>query len=123
MSKKDILIIDDSNTNLVLLKSLLKRNGYSVFTASNGRLGLDLVNKNIPGLIFLDLKMPGLGGFEFMEILKGNKDLKDIPVVTLSAVSDMQSIEKSQELGVSDYLTKPLDMDKVLHVTKSILET
>ncbi|HDZ41942.1 MAG TPA: response regulator [Bacteroidetes bacterium] len=122
MSKKDILIIDDSNTNLVLLESLLKRNGYSVFSATNGRLGLDMVNKNIPDLIFLDIKMPGLGGFEFIEILKRNEDFKNIPVVILSAVSDRESIKKSQELGVCDYLTKPLSLDRILNTARNILE-
>ncbi|MEA1887930.1 MAG: response regulator, partial [Bacteroidota bacterium] len=80
MSNKIILIIDDSNTNLLLLESLFKRNGYKVFSAVNGKKGLKLMEKNIPDLIFLDLKMPEIDGFEFITLLKQNKEWTDIPV-------------------------------------------
>lgn len=121
MTKKKILIVDDSNTNIVLLESLLKRNGYTVFTALNGRQGLDSVSNIIPDLVILDLKMPDLGGFEFLEVLKKQGDLMDIPVVILSAISDSDSIKKSLELGAADYLSKPLDPDKVLKLADTIL--
>ena len=121
MTKKKILIVDDSNTNIVLLESLLKRNGYTVFTALNGRQGLDSVRNIIPDLVILDLKMPDLGGFEFLELLKKQGDLTDIPVVILSAISDSDSIKKSLELGAADYLSKPLDPDKVLKLAETIL--
>jgi len=121
MSNKNILIIDDSNTNLVLLESLFRRNGYRVFSAINGREGLDLLKKNIPDLIFLDLKMPEIDGFEFMRLLKKNTDWANIPVVILSAISDKETIIQSIEMGVVDYLTKPLEIEKVLYLTKSIL--
>ncbi len=121
MSNKNILIIDDSNTNLVLLESLFRRNGYRVFSAINGREGLDLLKKNIPDLIFLDLKMPEIDGFEFMMLLKKNTDWANIPVVILSAISDKETIIQSIEMGVVDYLTKPLEIEKVISLTKSIL--
>jgi CheY-like chemotaxis protein len=121
MSNKNILIIDDSNTNLVLLESLFRRNGYRVFSAINGREGLDLLKKNIPDLIFLDLKMPEIDGFEFMRLLKKNTDWANIPVVILSAISDKETIIQSIEMGVVDYLTKPLEIEKVISLTKSIL--
>ena len=121
MSNKNILIIDDSNTNLVLLESLFRRNGYRVFSAINGREGLDLLKKNIPDLIFLDLKMPEIDGFEFMRLLKKNTDWANIPVVILSAISDKETIIQSIEMGVVDYLTKPLEIEKVIYLTKSIL--
>ncbi len=121
MSNKNILIIDDSNTNLVLLESLFRRNGYRVFSAISGREGLDLLKKNIPDLIFLDLKMPEIDGFEFMMLLKKNADWANIPVVILSAISDKETIIQSIEMGVVDYLTKPLEIEKVISLTKSIL--
>lgn len=121
MTKKKILIVDDSNTNIVLLESLLTRNGYTVFTALNGRQGLDSLGNILPDLVILDLKMPDLGGFEFLEVLKSNVEWMDIPVVILSAVSDSDSIKKSLELGAADYLTKPLDPDKVIKLAKTIL--
>jgi CheY-like chemotaxis protein len=121
MTGKKILIVDDSNTNIVLLESLLKRNGYLVFTALNGRQGLDAIRNMVPDLIILDLKMPDLGGFEFMEVLRSNSEWMDIPVVILSAISDSDSIKKSLELGAADYLTKPLDPDRVIKLADTIL--
>ncbi|MGM0667365.1 MAG: response regulator [Bacteroidota bacterium] len=121
MTEKKILVVDDSNTNIVLLESLLERNGYTVFTALSGRQGLDSMRNVLPDLIILDLKMPDLGGFEFMEVLRGNADWMDIPVVILSAISDSDSIKKAMESGAADYLTKPLDPDKVIKLADSIL--
>ncbi len=121
MTEKKILVVDDSNTNIVLLESLLERNGYTVFTAGSGRQGLDSMRNMLPDLIILDLKMPDLGGFEFLEVLRENDDWMDIPVVILSAVSDSDSIKKAMELGATDYLTKPLDPDKVIKLADSIL--
>lgn len=121
MTEKKILVVDDSNTNIVLLESLLERNGYTVFTAGSGRQGLDSMRNMLPDLIILDLKMPDLGGFEFLEVLRENDDWMDIPVVILSAVSDSDSIKKAMEFGAADYLTKPLDPDKVIKLANSIL--
>ena len=121
MTEKKILVVDDSNTNIVLLESLLERNGYTVFTALSGRQGLDSMRNMLPDLIILDLKMPDLGGFEFMEVLRENGDWMDIPVVILSAVSDSDSIRKALDLGAADYLTKPLDPDKVIKLAENIL--
>lgn len=121
MTKKKILIVDDSNTNIVLLESLLTRNGYTVITAFNGRQGLDSVRNILPDLVILDLKMPDIGGFEFMEVLKSHNEWMHIPVVILSAISDSDSIKKSLELGATNYLTKPLDPDKVLKLADTIL--
>lgn len=121
MSKKYILIIDDSNTNLVLLESLFKRKGYRVDSALNGNEGLNIIKKSIPDLIFLDLKMPEIDGFEFMQHLKERTDWADIPVVILSAISEKKAIVRSIEMGVVDYLTKPLDIEKVILLTKNIL--
>jgi len=121
MNNKNILVIDDSNTNLVLLESLFKRIGYRVFSATNGKEGLDLIKENIPDLIFLDLKMPEIDGFEFMELLKKNSNWADIPVVILSAISDKETITRTIEMGVVEYLIKPLEIEKVIYLTRNIL--
>lgn len=121
MSNKNILVIDDSNTNLVLLESLFKRNGYRVFSALNGKQALELIVKTVPDLIFLDLKMPEIDGFEFMKLLKNNPNWAEIPVVILSAISDRETIIQGIEMGVVDYLTKPLEIEKVINLTRNIL--
>ena len=121
MSKKNILVIDDSNTNLVLLESLLRRDGYTVFSAQNGKEGLDSVDAYKPDLIFLDLKMPEIDGFEFIRKIRNKNEWKDIPIIIVSAISDRETILESIELGVVEYLTKPIDIERVLHLTNNIL--
>ncbi|MDZ7738707.1 MAG: response regulator [Bacteroidales bacterium] len=121
MSSKTILIIDDSNTNLVLLESLFKRKGYLVHSASNAKEGLEILEKEPPDLLYLDLVMPEVDGFDFIRILQKNDKWKDIPVVILSAVNEEDVISKSIELGVKKYLTKPLDIEHIISLTESIL--
>ena len=123
MSSNNILVIDDSNTNLVLLESLFKRNGYRVLSAMSGKEALDLIKRTVPDLIFLDLKMPEIDGFEFMKLLRDNSDWAEIPVVILSAISDKETIIRGIEMGVVDYLTKPLEIEKVIHLTRNILSS
>lgn len=121
MSNKTILVIDDSNTNLVLLESLFKRSGYSVRSATCAKDGLQTMEKGLPDLIFLDLVMPDVDGFEFIRILRKNNEWKDIPVIILSAVNEEEVITKSIELGANDYLTKPLDIEHIISLTDSML--
>lgn len=121
-TKKDILIIDDSNTNVVLLESLLKRNGYRVISARDGREGIERLDNNIPDLIFLDLKMPGLNGFEFIQALKSKKEWESIPIIILTAVSDKESMQRINDLGIEYYLSKPLDFDKIISLARQVLD-
>ena len=121
MSSKTILIIDDSNTNLVLLESLFKRSGYSVHSASSAKEGLKTLENKQPDLIYLDLIMPDVDGFDFIRMLRKNSDWKDIPVVILSAVNEEEVISRSIELGARDYLTKPLNIKYVMSLTENIL--
>lgn len=121
MDNKNILIIDDSNTNLVLLGSVFKRNNYKVFSALSAKQGLKKIEDQCPDLIYLDLVMPEVDGFEFLKILKSNKQWEDIPVVIISAVSDEEVIARSKQLGARNYLTKPLDIEKIMSLTEEIL--
>ena len=121
MEGNRILIIDDSNTNVVLLESLLKKNGYDVSSALSAREGLKAIENGKPDLIYLDFLMPEIDGLQFMDILKENKSWKDIPIVMLSAISDREIIKKSREKGVKEYIVKPIDIYKIMSLTKQIL--
>lgn len=122
MEGRNILIIDDSNTNLVLLESLLQKNGYIVTSALTAREGLETLKVKMPDLIYLDLLMPEIDGLEFLKILKSKDEWKEIPVVVLSAINDMDVIRKSRDLGVTDYITKPLNIHKLIELTKTLLK-
>lgn len=123
MDKKLILVIDDSSTNIVLLETLLIRNGYEVASAKNAMEGFSKIRKRMPDLIYLDLIMPDIDGLRFMEILKENIEWQDIPVVIISAISDVEIKKKSLELGVIDYITKPININKIVEVTEKIIKS
>ena len=104
--KKKILIIEDEEILRELLKRKLEEVGYRVLTASDGKSGLDLIRKERPNLILSDIVLPNINGFEIMKIVKGDKELKNIPIVVISNSGMQEDIKKSFELGAKDYITK-----------------
>jgi len=113
-SKGDILIIDDSQDNLSTLDAILKKEGYSVRGAPNGHTGLMIVNTLPPELILLDVKMPGMDGYEVCRKLKADPAARDIVVIFISALNDLTDIIKGFEAGGVDYITKPFRYKEVL---------
>ncbi len=108
-ANKKILIVDDGVANLKLAECHLKQQGYLVTTASNGKDALLLVEENDFDMILLDIMMSGLNGFEVCKILKANDVTKDIPVIFLTILSDVDDILKGFEIGGIDYITKPFN--------------
>lgn len=109
----DILIVDDIFDNLKLLTDMLKDVGYKVRPAPNGRLALEAVSKKQPDLILLDIKMPEMDGYEVCAALKNNPKTKNIPVIFLSALSDVNDKVKAFNVGGVDYINKPFQFDEV----------
>jgi two-component system chemotaxis sensor kinase CheA len=118
----NILVVDDSGTNLFLLQRLLEDEGYQVIALDNAREALDyLQKKNEIQLILLDIMMPGIDGFEFMEKLSEKSSLKDIPVVMVTAKNDRASQKKALSMGAVGYMTKPLDLNKLRNLIREHL--
>ncbi len=109
-----IQIVDDNANNLKVLGALLSSRGYRVALSASGEECLDFVAKQLPDLIFLDIMMPGLNGFEVSERLKQNPETADIPVIFISALSNPQQVSKAFESGAVDYIVKPFNKDDVL---------
>jgi len=109
-----ILIVDDNANNLQVLGNILSTKGFKIALASNGQEALDFVEKQIPDLIFLDIMMPDMNGFEVCEKLKKNEKAKDIPIIFLSALSNPTNKVKAFEVGGVDYITKPFNMSEVI---------
>jgi two-component system sensor histidine kinase/response regulator len=109
-----ILLVDDNASNLKVLGSVLSSRGYRIALAANGDECLAFVEQQIPDLIFLDIMMPGMNGFEVCEKLKSNSDTKNIPVIFISALANPQHIQKAFESGGIDYVTKPFNKDDLL---------
>ncbi len=110
----EILVVDDAQENLRLLRDMLTEAGYRVRLASDGELALRSVQAKPPALILLDIRMPGMDGFEVCRRLKANEATRAIPVIFASALADTAEKIKGFELGAVDYVTKPLNAQEVL---------
>ncbi len=107
MAKEKILVVDDEEDILELLRFNLSREGYQVSCAASGEEALSLVRSEIPGLIVLDLMLPGIDGLEVTRRLKNDPNTKNIPIVMLTAKGEEADIVTGLELGADDYITKP----------------
>lgn len=109
-----ILVVDDVMTNILLLQVLLDKEGFNVITANNGKMAIDIITKEIPDLILLDVNMPNMDGFEVIKEVKKYSLYREIPVIFLTAMNDIDSIVKGFNMGVSDYITKPFNKEELM---------
>jgi DNA-binding response OmpR family regulator len=112
-SDKLILIIDDNVTNLKVAIEHLKAYGLEIIIAGNGESGLERAAFAQPDLILLDVRMPGIDGFETCRRLKANEITKDIPVIFMTALADISDKVRGFDAGAIDYVTKPLHAEEV----------
>ena len=103
---KKILIVEDEELILDLLKKKLQQEGYEVSIARDGIEGLEKMSEVIPSLVLLDIVMPKMGGFEVMEEMVKEKGLRSIPVIVISNSGQPVEIDKAQALGAKDWLIK-----------------
>lgn len=113
MYEADILIVDDTLANLQLLTSILKEEGYKVRPASSGAMALQAIDKKLPDLILLDIKMPEMNGYEVCEKLKSQLHTSDVPIIFISALNDIQDKVKAFDAGGVDYINKPFQVEEV----------
>ncbi|MBQ9119938.1 MAG: response regulator [Lachnospiraceae bacterium] len=102
-----IMIVDDLETNRFILRNIIMDMGYQPVLAENGMQAVKLLPHCNPELILLDISMPEMDGYEFCRIIKGNPDLRNIPIVFISAFDDPQDVVKGFAMGGEDYITKP----------------
>jgi diguanylate cyclase (GGDEF)-like protein len=110
----DILIVDDVLENLQLLGKILEQNGYLTRKAMSGKMALNAVAECQPDLILLDIRMPGMNGYEVCQQLKSSPNTASIPIVFLSAASNIEDKVEAFKIGGSDYITKPFHAEEVL---------
>ncbi|NJM05224.1 alpha/beta fold hydrolase [Candidatus Gracilibacteria bacterium] len=104
-----MLIVDDNLNNREILVRRLENLNYTILTAENGLIALDILGEHAVDLILLDIMMPELDGYQVLAKLKADDRLRHIPVIVLSAIGNMESIVRCIEMGAEDYLTKPFD--------------
>ena len=119
--RKKILIVDDSNTNVVLLEAILNSMGYDIKTALNVKEAYTMLEKDRPELILLDLLMPKISGYQFLDQLKKNTETSGIPVIIVSAVTDIMNIKKTLDMGAIDYVEKPVDIKALVKKVEKTL--
>ena len=112
--KGDLVVVDNSPSNLRLLFSLLTNHGYKVRKAINGELALNACQASPPDAILLDIMMPDMDGYEVCKKLKTNPITSDIPVIFLSALDDLYYKIQAFEIGGADYITKPFYVQEML---------
>jgi signal transduction histidine kinase len=112
--ESSILIIDDSTDNLRVLSKTLAACGYEVRCVTNGSMAFVSIQNAPPDLILLDIRMPGMDGYEVCHQLKQNLATQDIPVIFLSALDDVKDIVRAFQVGGVDYITKPFQTEEVL---------
>jgi len=110
----DILVIDDTPANLKLLAGILKEDGYQIRPATDGELALRSAHAEPPDLILLDIRMPGMDGFEVCRQLKASEDTQEIPVIFISGLDESIDKVKAFGLGGVDYILKPFEAEEVL---------
>jgi CheY-like chemotaxis protein len=108
--KTVILAVDDTPENLDVVKSALGGN-YVVKAAINGMIALKIAQQAPPDLVLLDIRMPGMDGFEVMEKLRANEATQGIPVIFLTGDSDSEVRQRAEDMGAAGFVTKPIDGD------------
>ncbi|MDR0290734.1 MAG: response regulator [Treponema sp.] len=120
--KKTIVIVDDNHVSLMSGRVILKDH-YRVFTVSAGEKLFQLLESISPDLILLDVVMPSMNGYEVIKQLKSQESSKDIPVIFLSSLDEVENEREGRDLGAVDYLMKPFSADSLLKAVETHLPT
>jgi sigma-B regulation protein RsbU (phosphoserine phosphatase) len=119
--QEEILVVDDTLANLRLLAQILSDRGYKVRAVTSGNRAIESAEASPPSLILLDIRMPGLNGFEVCQKLKSIEHTKDIPIIFVSALDDLQDKVNAFHAGGVDYITKPYQVEEILARTETHL--
>jgi CheY-like chemotaxis protein len=116
-----VLYIEDTENNRILVERKLRRSGYRVLTAEDAEAGLEIAAREKPDLILMDMGLPEVDGWEATRRLKANPELKDIPVIALTAHTMVGDRDRSLAAGCDDYDEKPFDFERLLGKISTLL--
>ena len=108
-SQGHILVVDDDQQSLITLVHNLEQQGYTISLAEDGKQALEMIEAESYDLVLLDILMPVMDGYQVLEYMKNSGTLRDIPVIIISAVDEMDSIIRCIRMGAEDYLPKPFN--------------
>ena len=121
MENKTVLIIDDQDDLRFILSFDLKKKGYQAIQAKNGKEGIDLAKKSMPGIILLDRKMPEMDGLETCRKIKEDESIKHIPVLMVSGKAQKDELHQAVEAGAAGYIIKPFKFDELFKKIQEIM--
>lgn len=119
---KKILIVDDEPNIVIPLQFLMEQNGYRALVAQSGEEALEMISKERPDLVLLDIMLPGVDGFEVCEIIRLNPEWRNTRVIFLTAKGRDVDIAKGMVLGADEYITKPFSNQQIIGSVKKLLE-
>ena len=108
--KKTVLVVEDNDLNMKLFTDLLEAHGIDTIQTKEGNAVLGVAREHMPDLILMDIQLPEISGLEVIQWLKDDEDLKDIPVIAVTAFAMKGDEEKIREGGCEDYISKPIDV-------------
>lgn len=121
MNPKTILVIEDNQLNMKLIKSLLGLGGHRVLEAMDAESGIQLLREHTPDLILMDIQLPGMDGLDATRQIKNDRELKNLPVVALTSYAMRVDEQKAIEAGCCGYIAKPIDTRNFLNTLAGYL--
>jgi len=121
MPKENVLVVDDEEDILELVRFNLSKEGYHVICATTGERAVEMARSELPDLIVLDLMLPGMDGLAVAKFLKNDPETQDLPIVMLTAKGDESDVVTGLELGADDYITKPFSPRILVARVKAVL--
>ncbi len=111
MGSKSILVIDDDQMMLKLARAFLEVGGFDVITATDGVSGMKLLRESKVDLVLLDVMMPGLNGYQVLQLIR---EYSSVPVIMVTGITDKDSVERFLDLGADDYIAKPFNKEELI---------
>lgn len=121
MTRKKILLVDDSNTILMMERMILTKGHYDLLTASNGEEAVERALSEKPDLILMDIVMPKMNGFDACRRIRGEESIKDTPIIVVTTRGEVQNVETGFQAGCNDYVTKPINGAELMAKLKTYL--
>ncbi len=118
---RKILIVDDEPNIVMTLEYAFKKKGYEVFIARDGSEAMEILKHNVPDMVLLDIMMPQVDGYQTLEWIRENEELKNVKVIFLTAKNKSTDVEKGMNLGVNKYMTKPFSVKKIVNEVTEML--
>jgi two-component system, OmpR family, alkaline phosphatase synthesis response regulator PhoP len=122
MSRKKILLVDDSATTLMMEQMVLRGQSYQIVTAKNGREAVAAAASEQPDLILLDVVMPEMNGFEAVRNIRMDAASRNVPIIMVTTKGEEHHVETGYQSGCSDYITKPINGPELLMKVRTWLE-